>query len=89
MTSTFTVHFDDGREMPLFEGLAAIRREYPDAVAYDQLGWDVDLERIRSAADLDGLLIPMGIDTVLVWADESASIDDPGQHSIASITTNH
>ena len=65
-----TVLFTDGREMPLSEGLAAIRREYPDAAAYDQL------------------LDPLGIDTVLVWADEAASLDDPGGNSIAKITTN-
>tara|TARA_R110002020_G_scaffold167780_9_gene356299 strand:- start:861 stop:1133 length:273 start_codon:yes stop_codon:yes gene_type:complete len=83
-----TVLFTDGREMPLSEGLAAIRREYPDAAAYDQLGWDVDLERIESDADLEELLDPLGIDTVLVWADEAASLDDPGGNSIAKITTN-
>ena len=83
-----TVLFTDGREMSLSEGLAAIRREYPEAVAYDQMGWDVDLERIESDADLEELLDPLGIDTVLVWADEAASLDDPGGNSIAKITTN-
>lgn len=82
------VLFADGREMPLLEGVATIRREYPGAVAYDQLGWDVDIERIRSEADLDGLLAPLGLDTVLVWASEVESIDDPGGNSVAKITIN-
>ncbi len=77
------VLFTDGREMSLFEGLVTIRHEYPEAVAYDAHAWEIDLDDLR---DVESSL---GLDRILVWASEAASLDDPGQHSIAKITTKH
>lgn len=63
-----------------------ILAEYPDAVAYDESGFDVDLDDLAddSAALADAGYSDRASRRILVWATEEDSQNDTGARAIAS-----
>lgn len=70
--------------------IEALLEQYPDLVAYDESGWDVDTDDFD--ADPEGLA-DAGYATraarrILFWASEAESKDDSGAHAVAAATWN-
>lgn len=62
-----------------------LKQEYPNLVAYDESGWDVDIDDFID--DPEGLADAGYVDRdqrrILFWATEEESENDPGHRTVA------
>ena len=79
--------YSNGRtvtEATLEHALAHIRAEYPEAVFYDQAGWEVGC-----VDEHDEQALQREEARILAWATEAESIQDDGVRAVASLRWRH
>ena len=61
-----------------------LQSDYPDLVAYDESGFDIDLDDGLTDSLADNGYFGREGRRILFWADEQSSENDPGSNAVAS-----